>query len=344
VTRSIAVFAGETNLSMNLAASPQMTKFVCDLVETGMKIGAACPSFNPHTDLALVSRITLAMVMKAEAEYIYRKKVTKIANDIHFLNLSVDAGTVLQFKTVHAVLTNPNFPEVIIPFANYKNHNFTAKDYQLVFANILAETYEQNIEICGVQIENLPAQAKGLTKALSSPANVQNGAIHIPCLNHGTNLVFGAVVEDPRWHPLIERMCKLISLLRVEDAVHFLGGKCPGIIRTRWIYAAETLRWIFSRLDDINAYLISIVLEIIPRQFFHLYWAILPLEVFSLSMESAERKLSDVIPIMFVIQGHFRRVNKMIEEEEGDVSLIDYVTAHFYARMKANNFGQILTA
>jgi hypothetical protein len=38
---------------------------------------------------------------------------------VHYVNLLTDAGTVLGFHSLHAVLTNPHYPETMLPLDTY---------------------------------------------------------------------------------------------------------------------------------------------------------------------------------------------------------------------------------
>jgi hypothetical protein len=55
------------------------------------------------------------------------------AERIYYVNLLTDAGTVLGFNSLHAIVLNPHYPNDLIPLDAYENCNYTSKEDEEYF-------------------------------------------------------------------------------------------------------------------------------------------------------------------------------------------------------------------
>jgi hypothetical protein len=136
----------------------------------------------------------------------------------------------------------------------------------------------------------------------------------VPCINHAVNLVFSHLLTDSRWHDLFLELTEIISLLRSSDGIEKIGERCPGIVQTRWLYAVDSLYWILKRRDAVNEFLILNNHSQISDRMIALYWTLLPLQLFSLSVERNDCCLCNVIPMIFEVQHQYRLIQHKIEE------------------------------
>jgi hypothetical protein len=95
------------------------------------------------------------------------------------MNLLTDSGTVLDFTAFHAILTNPNYPEMILPLDTFENRHCESENYEAAFRLFIAEVGGSNIELVAVVCDAWPGQVNGVAQA---PASFPGLAIaHIPC-------------------------------------------------------------------------------------------------------------------------------------------------------------------
>jgi hypothetical protein len=58
------------------------------------------------------------------------------------------------------------------------------------------------------------------------------------------NLVFTHAVLDPLVSARIELLNEFVDDLRSPEGLAIVGRKCPTLVKTRWIYAADVLEFI----------------------------------------------------------------------------------------------------
>jgi hypothetical protein len=73
------------------------------------------------------------------------------------------------------------------------------------------------------------------------------------------------------------------------------------------------------------------------------YQIILPLKLFSLSMEGRRRKLCDVLPLAKEVLREYQTLSAYHRGNE-EVEILDLLTAHFIARLRTNAFEDVVTA
>jgi hypothetical protein len=83
----------------------------------------------------------------------------------------------------------------------------------------------------------------GVPQALAFLPNL--AILHIPCLNHMPNLVFTHAVLDPLVSARMALLNEFIDDLRSPEGLAIVGRKYPTLVKTRCIYAANVLDFIF---------------------------------------------------------------------------------------------------
>jgi hypothetical protein len=115
------------------------------------------------------------------------------------------------------------------------------------------------------------------------------------------------------------------------------------IAKTQWIYAREALLFVLQYAEDVSTVRTVLKQKVVLDNFNTLYHTLLPLRLFSGSMEAKGGKLSEVMPIMHESLYGLREVRNMLFHGE-DLEIFDAFTTQFVARLKANSFATIVTA
>ena len=96
------------------------------------------PSLDLSSGFIQISQNKLNNSMKKVAEENENHLQHVFSQNIKYANLLMDTGTVNNFKVLHFVITNPNYPEIIWPFDNYENTNYDGSQYTTVITEVLA--------------------------------------------------------------------------------------------------------------------------------------------------------------------------------------------------------------
>jgi hypothetical protein len=67
--------------------------------------------------------------MRQERSAAFDKMLDDIAERIQYINLPTDAGTVLGFNALHAIVMNPHCPNDLIPLDTCENCSYTSNEY-----------------------------------------------------------------------------------------------------------------------------------------------------------------------------------------------------------------------
>jgi hypothetical protein len=256
---------------------------------------------------------------------------------IHYANLVTDAGTVLGFNAFHALLINPNYPDVVIPLDTYENLNFNSENYELAFRELIRQWGRYHVEPVSIICDNCPAQVNGVAQALAFYEELT--ILHNPCLNHIVNLVFTHAMQNPLVEARINLVGDVIRDARSPVGLEILQRTCPTPVQTRWVYAVDVLRFLLEQRNGVNTVRHLLGHEPIPDQFVTLYWIMFPLKLFSLNMETRIRRLFQVLPIAQETLREFHMVMERLEQPE-DIQILDIVTARFRAHLSANAFSR----
>jgi hypothetical protein len=337
---AVARFTARANLPVREAGREALSDFVREIAATTIRLCRSSPTFDANS-IPAIRPTTLTRRIRELGADVFERMVMDFSSRIHYANLVTDAGTVLGFNAFHALLSNPNYPDVSLPLDTYENLNFNSENYEQVFRELISQCERSQIDVVSIICDNCPAQVNGVTQALAFYPHL--GILHIPCLNHMVNLVFTHAVETHLVASRINLLTEFIQDLRSPIGMDILHRKCPSLVRTRWIYAVDVLRFILERRELVSTVRNLTGHDPIPDNFVTLYWILLPLKLFSLSMETRSRKLSEVLPIAQETLREFQMVRERIEHEE-DIEILEFVTLHFLARLRTNAFEDIVTA
>jgi hypothetical protein len=114
---------------------------------------------------------------------------------IHDVNLLIYAGRVLGLNSLQAIVSNPHYPDDLIPFDIWENSNFRSDQYGAFFREMIQPTQNHNPELIAVICDKCLAQVNGLLQSLT--LSLQLGICDVPCLNHIVQLVFTHILEEP---------------------------------------------------------------------------------------------------------------------------------------------------
>jgi hypothetical protein len=336
-----ATAAAQMNISARTAASDTMFNFCKGMMSLGIRTYLADHSFRPEILQPFCDK-TVAQEMLKVADDVFMRRIDSIAEDIKFVNIYADAGTVLSFHTVHALIGNPHYPNSMTHFDSFENRNYDSTDYESFFQGIVNKARGVTLEVCSVVIDNLPAQFLGLSDFLQTVSG--KGIIHVPCFCHMTNLVFTYALKSQHFARWMIRIRGLVGEFRSDVACTFLGRRCPGLVETRWCYVVDCLHFLLKKRDDVAAALIGWEQEPMPKEFEYVYQILLPLKLFSLAMEENGRCLCDVIPLVNELIHEYSIIEGLIGKSEEIQRLLNFVTAHFFARLYVNSWGETQTA
>jgi hypothetical protein len=197
------------------------------------------------------------------------------------------------------------------------------------------------IELVAIICDNCPVQVNGLVQALAFVPNL--AILHISCLSHMANLVFTHTVLGPLVSARIALLNEFVYGLRSPEGLTIAEGKCPTLVKTRWIYAADVLDFIFRYRNDVNFVRSALFHNPVPTMFKRLYWILLSLNLFSRAVEARDQKLHEAIPLSREVIPEFQAVRAPLGDDD-DVHILDLVTAYFIAEVRTNVFETMIMA
>ena len=305
VNRKIAVLvarlAGELGISTRKAASGEMHRFCRKMMQIGFDIRRSFPDllYLPN-GIGVLGREVLTEQLRRQGEEQRQRNVT-IMEEVRYLNIACDAGTVLAFHNVQSWVTNPwkeDFPLLLDVYECGKG--YTAEQYSEFFFLTTNALLERQIEICGVVIDNLRAQVKGFLQWVEKcPDTRVKAIVHVPCLAHSINLAVSNTENSNNFlQELMGRVRDLVPVLRTDESQGKLTTLCPLLVPTRWIYACDTLKFLVDKREDINTYLSGFTDDLgVGEDMVVLYQILLPIRLLVMKLESGSSALSTLIPL-----------------------------------------------
>jgi hypothetical protein len=357
---SIAKFAGATDLSFRKTAGDATFKFVSELIDLGI---------SARQELG--ETVCAAEILDRFSEKAVRTMMIRVANEqfethlaqleeVRFVNLSVDSGTVHSLTAIHCLVSNPFSLQRPIVFDLCPNFNFTKSDYASLFQEVIhkltvggesarfAHSPVGRIVISAVVIDNLRAQAAGF--AMFQAMNPQHAAIvHLHCFAHMLNLVISSPRDADCFSHLVSRLFPFHVILRKRAARTFLGKICPSLIPSRWLYMVDILDFFLQNRRQINSYLLiqheldPFIPLSIPKEFFELHAILLPFHIMLAAVESRDCTLSEIVPLFREVQANVRTVFGVLDTETSK-QILHIILARFYARLLTNNYQEAIAA
>ena len=291
-----------TGISVNRASQAAMHEFIHQMIELGMSFaGKHLKLDEAITDF---SRRTLTEhVLRFGAEM--KERDVTFACEAHFVNLVIDAGTVLGKGVIHALLNNPYHPGLPVILELIEGGGYDKWKYKQLFSLLIYKCINRGLIICSIVTDGLRAQRAALLELIKEAEDKNIQAIYpVYCCAHLTQLVFTDTAKQcPYMKGLLTQVNSLAALLRTSVVCRELGEKCPSLCPTRWLYVVDVLLWLYKRKTKINTFLLasennSSGFSALPDEWRRLLLILLPLKRLSLAMEASDCGLWEVIPII----------------------------------------------
>jgi hypothetical protein len=313
-------------------------------------IGAALNGIDPNFQARGLTKIT-AKVIKAsllqQGTCVIESKMRNLADTTRFVSIAVDSGTILRFSALHSVVWNPHAPLNCVHVETQENKNLDGDGYAKYFRHTVRTVRAYHLEVCGIVIDNCPAQVTGLRKFIHEDGR---GIIHVPCFCHMANLVFSHTIKDQSFSEIMKQIKDVIERFRSREAYENMGCRCPGIVETRWCYIEDCLYWLFKRKRLVNAALVAWHKSLVGVGIEIVYRVFLPLRLFCLAMERVATSLADVVPFVQEAMREWHMVLDWIQtlacvwnRDFGEL-FMNFVTSQFCLRLKRNAWNAVITA
>ena len=315
-----AVFVAKMGISLNRAAKKDLIDFICAMIRIGQTMVAE--SVNIEEAIGHFSRRVLTEKLLALGARL-KERDFETAREIRFVNVAVDAGTVLGRSVIHCLLTNPyseNFP-IILEICD--NDGFDKWKYKQLFGLLTSKCKHHDLIVCSIITDGLKAQRSALQELIheSEDCNVMV-IVPLHCLAHVTQLVFVKSLKDSAYlRTLVREIASLATLLRKRRVTRELGEKCPAPCSTRWLYIVDILLWMFRRQEKLDTFLLASdnntsELSELPVQWKRLLLILMPLKRLSLCVESSQCALWEVIPLVDAAFAAWKKVLPLLSDGE----------------------------
>ena len=97
---------------------------------------------------------------------------------------------------------------------------------------------------------------------------------------------------------LMERIKKIVRVLRTQDSMKLLKNKCPTLVPTRWLYPSDTLKFFGEKRIWNNRYLLQVRSSYsVDEDMIHLYQILLPIRLLIMKVEAGDCALATFIPL-----------------------------------------------
>ena len=269
------------------------------------------------------------------------------ARETRYVNITVDAGTVLGQAVVHALLTNPYSEKFPIVLSILENTHFNKYQYEELFAKLYATCCENELVVCSFITDGLPAQTAALAMLFEDNPAITS-VVHIHCFAHLANLVFvHCRKQSPYLNAIVNELAEMVTLLRTPVVVEELGEKCPSLCPTRWLYVYDVLLWMSIREDKLNAFLVGSELNRsdftgIPHRWKSVLKILRPLKYLSLAVESSGCALWEVVPIVKSVTEIWKALSSFLDPEE--MELLRIMMANFIWRFSGASPATVVTS
>lgn len=262
-----------------------------------------------------------------------------------------DAGTVLKTHCLHFILKLVGDPVLKLFFDSYDGDSFDSEFYHNCFFEVFQKLRENNIYICSLTSDSLPAQVKGWKTFLETSTDPMIKAIYrIPCFGHMLNLVYKDIVrESELLCQTISIILSIVQIIRKPQAIDFIGSKCPTVSKTRWLYIVDILLFLLDKRDKINNYLQIQSSDkddekfLIDENMEFAYKLLVILKMFSLVVEKDSFQLFNIVPLMREFFSEINMLYSCIEKKEWR-DIISITDASMRIRLKKNAYSETITS
>ena len=359
--QALARLAGETSTSAAALCSASMRRFIIEVASltSHYKDRNQMTVFEPEKLVGPLNQKEMkrCILRCGNAAYVF---MAKEMDKYRYVNIMIDAATVLNMRIVHSTLSNPFSGFAPLPFrcTPKEGNDWTVEDYTTEISTIITEIISGHcfipVAICHDRLRAQATAVQNFLKSLARSSNELSGLIaDVPCLNHLTNNSFTATISYPAFKAIVDGIEEFAHSIRTREALNVLKRKCPLPPKTRWLYIADTLEFIIRHRKAITEFLRAKGVQgagldeeeeqilddkettTIPDSVFDLYIIVLPFKLASLCFECEQSRLSDVIPVVRVLQKWLRHVeeSKLLRQQES-YDFLHCLTAQFFARLK----------
>ena len=364
VTHALGVLAGEQSISASALCSPSMRDFIVKIVEitTQYRDRNKQNVVDAERLVTHVNRrdVQQSILRAGRSAYIF---LTEKMEDYKYVNIMIDAATVLTMRVVHSTLSNPftGFAPVPLRCTTKDGPDWTIAEYTTEITTILAELASTHafvpVAICHDRLAAQSTAVRDVLRQLREANGVGGLIVDVSCLNHITHNAFAATVKCREFSGMIRVIGDFTDVLRTREAVNILGRKCPLPPKTRWLYLTDTLTFMLSNRRRITEFLkmkllndsgrseVTILTEdemaeyraetSLPSSVRDLFLVTQPFKQASLCFECEQSRLSDAIPIIRVFQKSVRHIlHANLLRDRESYEFLRQLTAQFIARLK----------
>ena len=336
VVDAVALLSLKLQIPVTRLTKPALTEFMVSMIKIGRSVQASdveqmVTGFSTRTISERINRFG----------HLFRERDFTAAREHRYVNIAVDAGTVLGVAVIHSLLTNPYSEKFPIVLDIVENEHFDKYLYRGLFERVCSTCHEQGLVVCSIITDGLPAQVSGLQMLLNEDESV-NTVYHIHCFAHLTNLVFGDSLNQSGYlRSILRDISKVVNLLRKPIVSEELAERCPSICPTRWLYLYDVLMWMYKRRDKLNAFLVASEnnrspFTSIPCEWIKVLAILTPLKALCLAVESSQCALWEMVPLVSGVMDAWRELAPKMDVDMSEVLRLH--VANFLERFgKASN-------
>lgn len=334
VTEIVGEFTGLGGISASIASSEAMRTFIVSIMNCAIAYRESYPQvhFDPDIQIPPLNRAKITESILRAGRKAYDRLEREMSRYL-YVNVMIDAATVLTMRVVHTTLANPHSCLPPIPFHATKKDEkeWCIEDYVSELSCIFAELKSRGklipVSVCH---DRLSAQSAAVVETLRQLKESEDPSdrliIDVPCMNHMLNNAFTSSIHGP-FKELIQEVIEFANRLRERAALLHIRRKCPLPPATRWLYITDTLAFIVAKKARILDFFAHEYAELHPNEdidsqtkwemyqsyvsipliFLEFYGVLMPFKLASLHFESSSR-LSDVLPVIKQLQKTFARM------------------------------------
>jgi hypothetical protein len=192
-------------------ASQTFLEYRLQQMAHGQKLFRTAPDWKLQDAFTGASLLVLSDLMHSRVAGLFDQRLSEVANQYHFMNLSCHSGIIHGVSFLHAAVTNRSCLDGMMPSEPRKNVN-SAADYCLFFQDISRQLRQNECELCGTVCENLQAQVIGVEQLIRDHDGVSVPVMHVACCSYMINLVF---LYSLRRDSLFEMKTNLKSIVQI---------------------------------------------------------------------------------------------------------------------------------
>ena len=355
-----AKFVGASSISAAVACSEAMRSLLVAVCQDAVDFARRNPRFTGDFD-ELIGKINPEVMRRAiesAGDDAYQVMCGELQK-YRFVNLMIDAATVLNMKVVHSCFNNPFSGLAPVPFRSVEKRNgdWCEQDYASEIETAITCLLDAGLVPVAICHDRLASQDSAIRHVLERLAENPELSliVDVPCMNHLLhNCLMSAKKACAPLDAVIGWLSDFAKRLRKDDGVRFLGAKCPLYPETRWLYIVDTISFILrhservrtlrrldwesshhDRLQDQQYETDAEQASQIPRTVLDLYLILRPLKAASQAFECEASRLSDVLPVFQCLMDWYRELigNRRLGDDSSYEVLNELMT-QFVARIE----------